>query len=203
VSQSTIASHVRSWGLTRHLHPPPADEILIKEHVENHLTGPEIAKKYGCNQSVVHRHLATHGVNRNRAEAREAFRQKILKETGLPYVLDTQGYPRDRVPDGFQTTERISGGMARLHDIEMEKHLGRRIGKNEVIHHINFDKMDNRIENLHLCKSLSEHFRFHRSLEEAMSKLIKAGIVGFEPGRGYYMNKQTETPSEETQDCAK
>ena len=190
VRQATIAYHVKKWGLTRKHDPPPVDEILVKEYLGNHLSTPEIAKKYGATQSVIHKHLARLGINRNRSEAREVFRQRILKETGLPYILDTQGYPRDRVPEGFQTTERVNGGMARLHDIEMEKFLGRPIGKGELIHHINFDKMDNRIENLHLCKCRREHFLFHRSLEGAVGVLIKAGVVDFEPVRGYFINEE-------------
>lgn len=79
--------------------------------------------------------------------------------------------------------------MVRLHNLEMEKHLGRAIGKGEVIHHINFDKTDNRIENLHLCKSMSEHFRLHHTLEEVIGELIEEGVVEFASGR-YVINEE-------------
>lgn len=44
----------------------------------------------------------------------------------------------------------------------MELFLGRYLGSNEHIHHINRNKLDNRIENLRLVSN-SEHFSIHRS----------------------------------------
>jgi len=64
------------------------------------------------------------------------------------------------------------------HTYIMERHLGRQLGKNEEIHHINGVKTDNRIENLEIVKH-GEHSTLHN-----LSRVHKSGY------------KMTLTPAE-------
>jgi len=51
------------------------------------------------------------------------------------------------------------------HRFVIEKHLGRYLQKKEVVHHINGNKTDNRLENL-MIMNVSEHAKMHHKKKE-------------------------------------
>jgi len=54
----------------------------------------------------------------------------------------------------------IDGYPIREHVYIIEQHIGRKLAKGEVVHHINYNRQDNRLENLQLMTK-SEHTKLH------------------------------------------
>lgn len=65
-------------------------------------------------------------------------------------------------------------GNAKQHRLIMEEAMGRKLGPDEVVHHKNGIKDDNRIENLEVI-TRSEHSSMHRKKEKAEGKHLFGG----------------------------
>lgn len=78
----------------------------------------------------------------------------------------------------------------------MEQYLGRKLDRYEVVHHINGNKRDNRIENLQLM-SLSEHTRLHnketkRIISQETRDKIRKALKGKYKGNKNVCSKKVE-----------
>ena len=58
---------------------------------------------------------------------------------------------------GYVSTKDENGVWRPEHTVVMEKYLGRKLRKGEVVHHIDHNRANNKIENLVLCESVFEH----------------------------------------------
>lgn len=83
----------------------------------------------------------------------------IKKSGGIgKKVKTTTGYIKIYFPDHPKSDKR---GFILEHILIMECNIGRHLRKNEVVHHKNKIKTDNRIKNLQLM-TRSEHMKLHR-----------------------------------------
>lgn len=84
------------------------------------------------------------------------------------------------------------GKVNGLHRFIMEQHLGRKLDTDEVVHHKNGDKLDNRIENLEVM-SKAEHTRSHQVIGKSYSETqcINCSIKFFRETR--YISRANKT----------
>ena len=128
--------------------------------------------------------------------------RKILIDSELWYLVSRKNgrgsgpnlkrrQPRSR--DGYLYSEdlnsyKIDGKRSRrkmMHIDVMEKAIGREVTKEEVIHHIDLDKINNNITNL-LLTSRKDHGLLHKQLESLAGELVRLGYIKFHKDRGYY-----------------
>ena len=69
-------------------------------------------------------------------------------------------------------------GYVREHRFQAERFLGRYLRPEETIHHINEDKIDNKIKNFYLFKTNKEHRVYHLKLRFGkIDKIMKTNLI--------------------------
>src|SRR3990167_4107303 len=98
-------------------------------------------------------------------------------------ALYSERYLKNRFDNKTEPYFRKNG--REIHLQVVENHIGRKLNKGEIVHHINLDKRDNRIENLFICNGKREHNKCHHSLEKIGAELVKQGFIKFKAGNYY------------------
>lgn len=96
-------------------------------------------------------------------------------------------YVRIKSGDYIGSSEKVE------HRAVMELSIGRPLKKEEVVHHIDLNKRNNKLENLFLFPSCKEHSKCHATLnalkskDDDVSELLKTGKVRFDKNKGIYV----------------
>lgn len=150
----------------------PDNKTLVKLYKIDGLNSAEIARLYGCTRESACRGLKNAGVKMRRPVGDNHGMWKGGRTTkGDGYVgVWTPGHER------ADNQNRVYE-----HTLVIEKHIGRLPNKGEVIHHINGNKKDNRMENLYLCNH-KNHKNAHWSIDRLVGELLTRDIVEFIDG---------------------
>ena len=98
------------------------------------------------------------------------------------FFIDRWGYKMVLCPERGKCSKYVGE-----HTLVAERMIGRLLLKNEVAHHINGIKLDNREENL-VVVTRSQHKKFHAQLEALAFQLVVSGQIRFSPTTGYGIN---------------
>ena len=118
-------------------------------------------KKETTDEERIHKSLALKGRKMSPEQIRLISESRRCTFNGLNGYGHTKphnrGYVRAYVPCHPHASK---DGYVMLHTILVERLIGRYLNDDEVVHHINHDRSDNRIENLQLMKKF-DHCSMH------------------------------------------
>lgn len=163
----------------------PVDKML-EQYRTGKYTLDDIGKMHGCSAAKAYYVLRdvgcefTHKRRKPFSDAERVLRSKANKGKTLSEAQRAaisernscnynglNGYGHTKMHNGGYVLVYVpkhpnahKDGYAMLHTVIMERHIGRYLEPDEVVHHINHDRKDNRIENLQLMKA-REHQSMH------------------------------------------
>jgi hypothetical protein len=114
---------------------------------------------------------------------RHMNKRKIHKD-GWRVKESYHGYVVKRIWD-----DRYKGEWVTKHRYVMEQHLGRKLKRTEIVHHIDMNKENNHIDNLWLCTHSEHqiaHGTFNKICAQLMNSISSYSKVEFDKDKGEY-----------------
>jgi hypothetical protein len=153
----------------------PTKEWLINEYIENKKSLNDIAKIVNQDRKTVHRWLAYYKIKSHKVgETRMGKDNQFWREGKHIYTSKSRGYRYIYKP-GHPMARK--SGYVPEHRFIVSELLGRNLERNEEVHHINFNEGDNRLENLYLFSSKSDHMLYHRKLARKEVGFLKSNLI--------------------------
>lgn len=174
-------------------------DLLIEEYINKEKAMNEIAREYDIAVGSVYNYLKKYGIptrEKMTKKTREKISKahmgkpspikgiKRPKEFGLKISKAKKGKYRIHTKYGGHIKHRKDGythifcpdnanankdGYVMEHILVMQEHIKRPLAEDEVVHHKNKIRNDNRIENLQLM-TFKEHARLHMKERQALKK---------------------------------
>lgn len=142
VSKKLILNHMKKYDIPRNSNTIELDMKSAKTMIEKGIKLIEIAKHFGVSTPTMRKNFKKLGI-----ETDVFHKGYVTKHSGYILILKP-GH------------SRANKGYVPEHTLVMEEHLGRGLEHDEVVHHINRIKSDNRIENLQVMTD-KEHRALH------------------------------------------
>lgn len=179
VSQVTVGNYLLRYGIQTRPSCGRQKVYLDKKELrrlyrEEGLSVDAVAERLRCSDTCVRHNLTRYGLRLNTEE----IRTRQVKTNGARVSVLSSGYRTILKPDHPFADKR---GFVLESRIIVETAIGRVLEADVIFHHINFRKRDNRIENLAVLPTQSDHALVHRYMERVGAYFCGLGAIRPEP----------------------
>ena len=167
---------------------------IIRLYIEEKKSCKEISKIVKCESATILNYLKRNNIKRRRiSDAIKLNPPSTIFKKGSKINLgrkrlDITGENNKWWKGGKYTTKTYTFVLSKKHPfcnkkgymsehrLVMEKHLGRYLTPQEVVHHFDFNKQNSQIDNLHLFKNNPEHSKYHHFLKRLILNEKQKGM---------------------------
>jgi hypothetical protein len=160
-------------------------DTLFDLYVTKGLSGRDIGDMCGADRHTIIKWLKIFDIEtrtQKETKKRNGYKKRMSGSNHPNYkdgkraLFSGWGYKMISLYGDERNIHRVDGaGRVGEHIYVMENYINRKLHKSEVVHHINFDRIDNKINNLILFPNQREHNLYHKWLEKAGLRYL--GII--------------------------